>query len=94
MKLNKIKTIVEECLKNDVSARNSDWKLYEDVCKKLGISENITLHEIVENSKSLPTFESVSRARRKAQETGLYPANNAVRLERNRNEFKFRKEFA
>lgn len=91
----KIKLLVKECLEVDERARNSDWKLYEDVCKKMGLDTKVlTLSDIAKNPEIYPTFESVSRYRRLWQEDGEYQACDKVKFERAMNEVKYRKEFA
>lgn len=90
----KIINVVEDCLAEDKSARNSDWILFRDVCKKLGINvESITVKEMCENSKMFPSFESVTRARRKLQEGGLYPATEVVQKGRVVRESEYRKMY-
>lgn len=95
MELYKVKDLVMKCLEKDTGARNSDWKLYEDVCKMIGLdTSTMTLHDMVQNTKHIPSFESVSRTRRKIQADGEYPATEGVRYERALNEKKYIKEFA
>lgn len=65
-KLGKMQLLVEKCLEEDVASRNCDWKLYEDVCKKLGYNpSSITIHDIVQNTKDFPAYATVIRCRRK-----------------------------
>lgn len=95
MKLSKIKELVSKCLAEDVSTRNSDWKLYVRVCQSLGLDVNsVTLSDIYEHTSIYPTFESVSRARRKFQADGLYEAEESVRNQRAGNTKEYIKEFA
>lgn len=93
MKLNKI---VTKCLEEDVSARNSDWILFKDVCKKLKIDvANISVEEMCNhhNDLNFPSFESVRRTRQKIQESGKYKPNAEVQMFRNLQEERYRKEF-
>lgn len=93
MKVLKVIDIVEKCLKENDKARNSDWILYRDVCKKMNINiSNISVEEMCNNINDFPAFESVSRARRKIQEYGLYPATDKVRKFRKLNEIAVREE--
>lgn len=94
MNIKCIRKLVEKCLIENEETRNSDWKLYVAVCKNMGLSEQSTIQEIASNTKSFPSFESVSRCRRKFQEVGLYEAKAGVKLERKFNENTFRQEFA
>lgn len=90
MELKKVSFVVEDCLKENKDARDSDWVLYETVCKKLGFdTEKTTLHQLVNARKLFPTFESVTRARRKLQSEGLYlPSENV-----DRKRFELQKEY-
>lgn len=90
-RIKQMREIVVNCLKEDSTTRNSDWRLYEVVCNKLGLdSKKITLHDIATNPKIFPTFETVSRCRRKAQENGLFVANKTVQDYRVQQYFDFK----
>lgn len=94
-KLGKMQLLVEKCLEEDVASRSCDWKLYEDVCKKLGYNpSSITIHDIVQNTKDFPAYATVIRCRRKIQEKGKYLANATVKEFRRQQELDFIKEFA
>lgn len=76
MELKQLKDIVIETLKQGETFRENDDELYFAVCVKVNsrISDrlltNMTVGEFFGNRKryGLPTYESVSRCRRKAQE--------------------------
>jgi hypothetical protein len=76
MELKQLKDLVTETLKQGETFRENDDELYFAVCVKVNsrISDrlltNMTVSEFFGNRKKygLPTFESVSRCRRKAQE--------------------------
>lgn len=77
--IKKIRELVLNILKDDVSTRNSDWRLYEVVCNQLGLnSSKITIHDIADNPKGFPSFETITRCRRKAQEQGMFVASEKV----------------
>jgi len=69
-----LKNLVIETLKQGETFRENDDLLYLTICVKLysdrGSITNMTVGEFFTSRKSygLPTFESVSRCRRKAQE--------------------------
>lgn len=63
--------LVKEILESNEDARDSDDKLYLLVCEKYGYNaENISLEDFLIRRKDfdLPSYPSVSRARRKVQE--------------------------
>ena len=69
--MNSLKEIVINILENCPAARDSDDKLYVEVCK--ANNENISkssFEEVMLHRKeyNVPSYASVSRARRKAQE--------------------------
>ena len=74
MELRQLKDIVTETLKQGETFRENDDLLYLTICIKLfsdrGSITNMTVADFFTNRKKygLPTFESVSRCRRKAQE--------------------------
>jgi uncharacterized protein (DUF169 family) len=74
MELKQLKDLVTETLKQGETFRENDDLLYLTICIKLfsnrGSITNMTVADFFTNRKKygLPTFESVSRCRRKAQE--------------------------
>lgn len=77
--MTKMVDIVRNCLAESVRARNDDWVLYSSVCKKMDIDlSGVTVESLCNNSRDYPSFESVSRARRKVQSLGQYPATEIV----------------
>ena len=74
MELKQLKDLVTETLKQGETFRENDDLLYLTICIKLfsnrGSITNMTVADFFTNRKryGLPTFESVSRCRRKAQE--------------------------
>ena len=74
MELKQLKDIVIETLKQGENFRENDDLLYLTICVKLfsnrGSITNMTVSEFFTCRKryGLPTYESVSRCRRKAQE--------------------------
>ena len=74
MELKQLKDLVTETLKQGESFRENDDMLYLTICIKLfsdrGSITNMTVADFFTNRKKygLPTYESVSRCRRKAQE--------------------------
>ena len=70
-----IKDIVKNVLVIDIESRNSDNKLYVEVCKTIAKQEGLQLETVTFidffmgiASKHYPSFECVSRTRRKIQE--------------------------
>lgn len=68
-----VAVMVKEILEQYPNTRNDDYLLYAYVLNKYGLSKNISFWEIREKvqNATIPSQESVGRARRKAQE--LYP---------------------
>ena len=68
-KLNKISNIVLRVLEENQEARKNDFVLYGYVCDKLGVITNFDFRTTLQNSFmfGLPSFESITRARRKLQ---------------------------
>lgn len=90
-----VKEVVESCLKENEKARNSDWTLFNMVCQKYHIdTSKVSVQQMCENGKDFPSFESVTRCRRKFQESGKYLPSEEVDKFRTQQEFDFRKEFA
>ena len=68
--LTNLKNVVIKILEEQPAARDSDDKLYFEVCKlKNENAVNLTFSEIMlhRNEYNLPAYSSVERARRKAQ---------------------------
>ena len=92
MELKQLKDLVIETLKQGETFRENDDELYFAVCVKVNsrISDrlltNMTVGEFFGNRKKygLPTYESVSRCRRKAQEENpdLRPSKNVQEARR------------
>lgn len=68
-KLDKIKNIVLRVLENNTEARKDDFVLFSLVCDEMGVPSNFDLRTMLNNHRlfGLPSWESVSRARRKIQ---------------------------
>ena len=60
--------LIEQVLKEDLEARNSDNLLYADVLQKLNAPSRIVDAIRALNKKYLPSMESVTRIRRKLVE--------------------------
>lgn len=70
----RMKSIVASVLQDDVKARSSDKWLILKVLQRLGFEVYADYEMIAE----LPSFETITRCRRKFQEEGLYPADEVV----------------
>lgn len=68
-KLNKISNIVLRVLDQHKDARKDDFILFSYVLDELGVPSNFDMRTMLRNSVifGLPSFESVSRSRRKVQ---------------------------
>lgn len=93
MKLNTVKKIVREILSNNEQSRGDDNILFLEVLKKMKLDvKEITLEAFFVNYDRLdiPSVETITRARRKAQEENpiLLPSDEIV-LRRRRAEEKF-----
>lgn len=82
MKMEKIKSIVEISMLTDEKTRDDDFVLYASVCKHINpLFISMDMGTVLNNHERLgvPSFESVSRARRKVQEENpsLRPSRNA-----------------
>lgn len=68
-KLDKIKNIVLRVLEKSTEARKDDFVLFSLVCDEMGVPSNFDLRTMLNNHRlfGLPSWESVSRARRKIQ---------------------------
>lgn len=84
-KLVREETLVEKVLRTNVQARNSDKELIKLVLhEKFGTAnlDNIPNEE-------LPSFETITRARRKLQERGKYKAESEVEEQRDMNQLAY-----
>lgn len=94
MKIKEVHKIVVEVLEQHPATRDNDGLLYAVVCKRLAPDcVNRPFFEVIakRGAFGLPAFESVSRARRKAQE--MHPELAAVaevELAREENEQAFK----
>lgn len=71
MKVKNTEQYVLDALKGNIRAREDDFILYGVVLKKLGYDlKNTNLYEFLANAKTsnTPSFETVTRCRRKLQE--------------------------
>lgn len=96
-KLGKVLSIVENVLAENEMARNDDFFLFYQVCLKLGINMNkITARDLFvsHNTLDVPSYESVSRCRRKLQAEGKYLAKDKIKTFRNTLENQYREDFA
>lgn len=69
--INNTQKIVEEILKVNIKARNSDIELFKEVCRVINPDALYrSLADVLTNYKEygLPAFETVSRTRRRLQE--------------------------
>lgn len=73
MKIRTLEPIVQEVLEQNESARKDDFILLAEVIEKLGIDTRISFRSILlfHNEFQVPSFESITRCRRKLQE--LHP---------------------
>ena len=68
--IRQIAVIVKKIMENDKLAREDDFYLYGKVLALFGVSTRCHLNTIFKyiRAKKIPPFETVSRARRRAQE--------------------------
>ena len=71
MKIRKLAEIVKEILIFVPETRTSDKLLIGEIAKEFGHDPNYDSYYDIANDKKFPSFESITRARRKVQE--LYP---------------------
>lgn len=82
-----IKNVVEDVLRDDERARDSDKWLIIQVLRKLGIKIFIDYSQL----KDMPSFETITRCRRFIQhDEGLYPASGEVEADRKLQEHKIK----
>ena len=96
--IKKIKNMVERVLKDNPQARNDDYVLIAEIYKKYyGINFAHGFLDIMLNHKrlGLPSFESITRARRKYQEEMpiIYGSNVLVRKARAKMEEEYKEEY-
>lgn len=81
-KLDKIKNIVLRVLEKNTEARKDDFVLFSLVCDEMGVPINFDFRTMLNEHRlfGLPSWESVSRARRKiqAEQPELKDAKTAV----------------
>ncbi|MFW5902401.1 MAG: hypothetical protein ACOCTT_00765 [archaeon] len=77
-----LRDTVKKVLREDERARNSDKWLVIMVLREMGFDIYVDYHQM----DDMPSFESITRCRRKIQEKGKYLANDDVRNEREKNE--------
>lgn len=87
MKIKILESTVKEILENDPTTRNDDFILVTSVYQRLGkINDTQTFYCVMLGHKQLglPSFESITRVRRKVQEK--YPALRANKQMQERRE--------
>jgi len=82
-----VKDAVEEVLKTDERSRDDDKYLILTVLRKMGFNVFIPFEKL----DVMPSFESITRCRRKFQEKGLYPPNPVIAEKRKEEEQKMRR---
>lgn len=97
MKFIDVKKEVEDVLFGCVDARDDDYVLYDELAKNLGYNvQDMKVGELVKLMYigKLPTFECVSRTRRKLQESNLILSGTMTTKERRKkNEEKYERFF-
>ena len=79
----KVKDKVEGILEMDEKARNSDkWLIYQ-------YAVSMGLNMDFEDFNALPSFESITRCRRKLQEKGQYLSDSQIAEKRGQREVEF-----
>lgn len=94
-KLNKIKSVVARVLEKHENARKDDFVLFAYVCDEMGVPINFDMRTMLHEHKlfGLPSWESVSRARRKIQ-AEYKELTDAKTVEKRAEEIPVYKEFA
>ena len=82
-----VKDVVEAVLKKDERTRNDDKWLIIKVLQELGINIFIPYDKL----EVMPSFESITRSRRRFQEAGLYPPTVKVAEHRREEEQQMRR---
>ena len=94
----KIKDFVEDVLKYNPTARDNDFGLIMRVYTKMGFARKAKEGMLIffKNIEYAPSFETITRLRRKFQEEGKYSSTEQIeRMRRKREEkmrLKYRKE--
>lgn len=78
MKIRDLENVVSEVLERDPSTRNDNFFLINEVYKSLGVDTNNNMAFLLRNHLfyKLPSFESITRARRKVLEKRPYLKGN------------------
>lgn len=78
MKIMELEKVVGDVLENDPTTREDNFFLVNEVYKKLGIDTNNNMAFLLRNHLfyKLPSFESITRARRKVLEKRPYLRGN------------------
>lgn len=94
-KLNQIKAVVGRVLEAHEEARKDDFVLFALVCDEMGVPCNFDMRTMLHEHKlfGLPSWESVSRARRKIQ-AEYRELTDAKTVEKRAEEIPVYKEFA
>lgn len=91
MRVNQLENTVLNCLVNDDRCKKDDFILYLSVIEAYGLDTTMSIHSALKNHSllKLPSFESVSRCRRKLQErdVSLKDDDTAKMRERERQEY-------
>jgi len=93
MKIDSVKDLVYMTLRTEPATRNSDRVLIYSIYKKFGVNDGESFEDVLFN-EDLPSFETIRRARQKAQAD--FPnlrADETVEAFRSEREAEFR-EFA
>lgn len=94
--LKKVKDMVEIVLKDTPQARNDDYILIKEVYRRFcGVAEKNGFFEVMTLHRGLPSFESITRSRRKLQAEMplVYGSNGIVRKMRAEMESEYIAEF-
>lgn len=89
MLLKELSFKIETILAASQSARDSDLALIYMLCNRYyNISESDSFHDVLVRIDRgyIPTFESITRCRRKLQENGKYPSSPEVAKKRRQEE--------
>lgn len=95
--LKRIKDMVEIILKDTPRARDDDYILIKEVYRRFcGVTKENGFFEVMDLHRGLPSFESITRARRKLQAEMplVYGSNGITRKMRADMEKEYIKEFA
>jgi hypothetical protein len=92
MRLESLETIVLSALEENEKARADDFILYGSVLKRLNINLNESIANVLANhiTLKLPSFESVSRCRRKILETRVDLQSDKTKLTREDEQKKYK----